>query len=266
MGRPPRLVGDGGAFALNPASAEEAWIELGSPRAGGVLIVGDHASNHVPPDIDLGIAPELLNTHIALDIGVAEVAAMLVAAYAVDVAVLGGVSRLVIDCNREAHAPAVIPISSDGHSIAGNAISHDAHQARIARFYQPYHRHITEVIAEARPAMIVSLHSFTSALSAHPNEARPWDIGILYNEDDRLARVAIPAFAAFGLNVGDQQPYSGKLLNHTMNRHAESAAIAYLGIEMRQDRVAEPSGQARFADMIGQTIGKCRHHLAQMGA
>ena len=47
---------------------------LGTPRFGGILIVGDHASNHVPQGIDLAIDPALLNQHIALDIGVMGVA------------------------------------------------------------------------------------------------------------------------------------------------------------------------------------------------
>src|SRR3546814_1582419 len=37
------------------AAMSEAWRDLGTPRADGVLLIGDHASAHVPPDIDLGI-------------------------------------------------------------------------------------------------------------------------------------------------------------------------------------------------------------------
>ena len=48
---------------------------LGEPRFGGILIVSDHASNRVPADIDLGIDPALLAEHVAIDLGVAEVAA-----------------------------------------------------------------------------------------------------------------------------------------------------------------------------------------------
>src|SRR3546814_1147115 len=73
---------------------------LGEARAGGILLIADHASNFVPEDMNLGIDPALLSNHIAIDIGVAEVAALLVADGAVDAAILGGVSRLVVDCNR----------------------------------------------------------------------------------------------------------------------------------------------------------------------
>ena len=242
----------------------EAWRQLGTPVEGGVLLIGDHASNVVPAHIDLRIDPALLQQHIAWDIGVAAVAELLVASGAVDAAILGGVSRLVVDCNRDEHAPGIVPIASDGHAIPGNALDAATHRARLDRFYFPYHTHIAATLAAARPAMILSLHSFTPSLASHPDEARPWQIGILYNADDRLARVAVPAFAALGLTVGDQLPYSGKLLNHSMNVHAEANGIPYLGIEMRQDGVRDAAGQVTIADSIAQTIAVCRHHLASL--
>ena len=73
---------------------------------------------------------------------------------------------------------------------------------------------------------------------------------MLYNEDDRAARVAIPMLEADGLCVGDQQPYSGKLLNATMNRHAEAHGRAYLGIEIRQDEIANADGQKLWAERL----------------
>jgi predicted N-formylglutamate amidohydrolase len=234
----------------------EAWRQLGTPRAGGVLLIGDHASAHVPEDIDLGIDPALLGNHIAIDIGVAEVAALLVEAGAVDAAILGGVSRLVVDCNRDEDAPGAIPIASDGHAIPGNALDHERREARMARFFRPYHDHIAGVIAAHRPAMILSLHSFTPLLASDPDQTRPWQVGVLYNADDRLAGPAIAALAAEGLIVGDQLPYSGKLLNATMNRHAEANAIPYVGIEMRQDLAGDAAGQALFAERLARMCRK----------
>lgn len=234
----------------------EAWRALGEPRAGGVLLIGDHASNHVPADIDLGIAPVLLRNHIAIDLGVAEVAALLVADGAVDAAILGGVSRLVVDCNRDEDAPGAIPIASDGHAIPGNALDHAGREARLARFFRPYHAHVAATIAACPPAMILSLHSFTPALASDPDQARPWQVGVLYNRDDRLVVPAIAALEAEGLCVGDQQPYSGKLLNATMNRHAEANHIPYIGIEMRQDMVSDTAGQALFARRLAHMVGK----------
>lgn len=224
-----------------------------------LLIVGDHASAHVPDDIDLGIDAALLKEHVAIDIGVAEVSARLAAQLGCT-AILGGVSRLVIDLNREEDAPGLLPVMSDGHAIPGNR---DADLAdRMRRFHHPYHHAVAALIDAMTTPFILSVHSFTPRLASDPGQARPWDIGILYNQDDRAARIAIPLLEAAGLKVGDQLPYSGQLLNATMNRHAEANGIPYLGVEMRQDLVTDAAGQKRFADIIGPIALECRSRLA----
>lgn len=226
----------------------DAFELIGQPRFGGVLVVADHASNRVPADIDLRIAPALLDQHIAVDIGVAGVTRRM-AMQAGTAAFLGNVSRLVCDYNREEHQPATVPIASDGHVIPGNDLDHAGREARLERFYRPYHARLASLLDEAPPALILSLHSFTPLL-ATSDAARPWQVGVLYNADDRAARLAIPLLEAEGLVVGDQQPYSGKLLNATMNRHAEAEGRPYLGVEIRQDEIADEAGQAHWAERL----------------
>ena len=227
----------------------EAFKLVGTAEADGVLIVSDHASNRVPDDVQLGVAPALLHQHVAIDIGVSGVA-HLMAGQPRYAAFLGNVSRLVCDFNREEHQPAAIPIASDGHAIPGNALDHDGHEARLARFFRPYHAALAQLLEQCPPALILSLHSFTPQLESHPDQQRPWQVGVLYNADDRAARIAIPLLKAEGLCVGDQQPYSGKLLNATMNRHAEAHGRPYLGIEIRQDQIGDAAGQAAWAERL----------------
>jgi predicted N-formylglutamate amidohydrolase len=240
---------------------DQAWNQIDSDWQSGLLLIGDHASAHVPPDIDLGIDPSLLTNHIAIDLGVAALAEALNTALKMP-AILGGISRLVVDLNREADAPHIIPIASDGHAIPGNAISHEAREARIRRFWHPYHDHIEQMIAAHQPKLLISLHSFTPQLATKPEEERPWEVGILYNQDDRAARIAIPQLEDAGVIVGDQLPYSGKILNATMNRHGEGTGTAYLGIEMRQDLIANAAGVAKWADILVPVIEECRYSLA----
>lgn len=230
--------------------SSQAYRILGKPRFGGILVVSDHASNCVPDDIDLGIAPELLGQHIAVDIGVAEVGALMAQRPGI-AAFQGGVSRLVCDFNRDEHLPTVVPIGSDGHAIPGNALDHAGHEARLARFFRPYHDALAGLLADLPQALILSLHSFTPQL-ASSEEARPWHVGVLYNEDDRAARMAIPLLEAEGLCVGDQLPYSGKLLNATMNRHAEADGRPYLGVEVRQDLISDARGQTEWAERLAR--------------
>ena len=236
----------------------ESWRILGTPRAGGVLIVSDHASNRVPDDIDLGIDDALLDQHVAVDIGVLAVAEILTEQFGY-AAFVGHISRLVVDLNRDPHAPAAIPVASDGHAVPGNFIDHAGHLARIDRFHTPYHAALAELLDRVPPALIVSLHSFTPSLASHPDEARPWQVGVLYNRDERAAGRAIPWLAGQGLVVGDQQPYSGRLLNYTMDRHAEARGISYLGLELRQDLVAGSAADRWWAGMIDRL---CRHLAA----
>jgi predicted N-formylglutamate amidohydrolase len=221
------------------------------------LLIADHASNHVPDDIDLGLEPELLNDHIAIDLGVAELGALLCERLNCP-GIFADVSRLVIDLNREVDAPGLIPISSDGHIISGNDGNH---VGRIARFWEPYHAKIAAQIAAQHPRLLISLHSFTPSLKLKPEEARPWEIGVLYNTDDRAARIAIPALAAAGVCVGDNLPYSGKVLNATMNRHGEVNGIPYLGLEVRQDLISDAAGVARWADVLVPVIEDCLRGL-----
>jgi predicted N-formylglutamate amidohydrolase len=226
-----------------------------------LLLIADHASNHIPEDIELGIAPELLDQHIAVDIGVMPLAEMLCGRLGC-AAVLGGVSRLVIDYNRELHAHGLIPETSDGAIIPGNTgLDQAKRDERIGKWWRPYHATITDRIAEMNPRMLVSLHSFTPRLSAKVEE-RPWQVGVLYNEDERAARIAIPLLEARGIVTGDNLPYSGKLLNATMNRHAEGNGIAYLGLEVRQDLISDPAGVAHWADILTPIIAETAESLA----
>lgn len=218
---------------------------------GDVLIVADHASAAVPGDIDLGLPAELFSQHIAVDIGVASLAATFCARHSWG-AVLGGVSRLVIDLNREPDHAGLVPIESDGRFIPGNKDVGVAE--RIARFWEPYHAAIAAATAAQRPRMLLSLHSFTPRLESRPDIVRPWEVGVLYNQDERAARIAIPLLEAAGVVTGDNLPYSGKVLNATMNRHAEANGLPYLGIEVRQDLIGDDAAVARWAGRLGPII------------
>ncbi len=120
---------------------------------------------------------------------------------------------------------------------------------RLNRFHRPYHTALEHWLAAAEPALILSLHSFTPRLETS-DAARPWQVGVLYNQDDPAARIAIPLLAAEGLMVGDNLPYSGRDLNYTMNRHAEDEGRAYLGIELRQDLAQTPADHTRWAAIL----------------
>ena len=226
--------------------------QIGNLTPGGIVCVADHASNHVPDDIDLDIAPELLDLHIAIDIGVEGVAEQMAQQHGIP-AHLATISRLVVDFHREEDHPHLVPTESDGHLIAGNV--GDNREARLERFHRPYHAAMAKWLDAAAPKLILSLHSFTPKLESR-DEDRPWEVALLYNQDDRAARHAIRYFEHLGLKVGDNQPYSGRQLNATMNRHAEAHGRYYCAIEVRQDLIDTPGNQARWAAVIADVAGR----------
>ncbi|QDH34745.1 N-formylglutamate amidohydrolase [Porphyrobacter sp. YT40] len=236
----------------------EAFRQLGTPTPGGIVCTADHASNHVPADIDLGIPDRLLQEHIALDIGTEAIAELLAREHGIP-AHIAAVSRLVCDFNREETAPGLVPETSDGHPIPGN-VGADR-EGRLDRFHRPYHTDLAEWLATSEPALILSLHSFTPHLASR-DEPRPWQVGVLYNADDRAARIAIPLLEAEGLNVGDNLPYSGRDLNYTMNRHAETHSRPYLGIELRQDLTRTRADHTRWAALLAKIAQRVASALA----
>jgi predicted N-formylglutamate amidohydrolase len=51
-----------------------------------------------------------------------------------------------------------------------------------------------------------------------------------------------------GLIVGDNEPYSGKeQIGYTLPHHGESRGIPHVEIEIRQDLIQLPSGQAEWS-------------------
>ncbi len=99
---------------------QPAFEVLRRDAKGPFVILCDHASNHIPAELNgLGLDPPDLARHIAWDIGAAGVARELSNLFD-STAILCGTSRLVIDCNRHPGAVDLIPEISDGTSIPGN--------------------------------------------------------------------------------------------------------------------------------------------------
>jgi predicted N-formylglutamate amidohydrolase len=220
------------------------------------LIVADHASNRIPPDIsDIGVSDADMQTHIAWDIGT-ELLAMRLQSLLKCPAVIAEYTRLLIDLNRDPKHPGLVPARSDGVTIPYNvAMSAAEKMQRMQEYFAPYHQQISQEIDRLEKPFLIALHSFTPVMDGF---ARPWEIGFLWNSDAALSLRAAemmaeqePAFA-----IGLNQPYSGKALNYTMDRHAERRGLPYLSIEIRQDLLATDSDIADWADRLVQLLGK----------
>ncbi|MFA6115131.1 MAG: N-formylglutamate amidohydrolase [Sphingomonas sp.] len=227
---------------------------------GAILLICDHASNLVPEGVDLGIDAALFDKHIAIDIGAAPLTEALAARLEAP-AILATVSRLVIDLHRQPDHASLIPATSDGHTIQGN-VGVDRVD-RVARFHAPYHRALATLIRAKRPTLLASIHSFTPELESGGAGARPWHAGILYNRDRRAADLAVAMLRAAGIETGDNEPYSGRVLNATLNRHGEANGIPSLAIEIRNDLIRDAAGVARWTDILGPILIKISNSLAR---
>ena len=211
---------------------------------GPLVFLCDHAASALPPG-GLGLDPALLSTHIAYDIGAASVTRALAAAYGAP-ALLGAWSRLLIDLNRGADDPTLVMKLSDGSIIPGNRAADAAEVARrIQAFHAPYHAAIAAELDRIGPdAVLFSMHSFTPAWKGRP---RPWDVGVLYDRDVRLAAPLMARLAEAGFTVGDNEPYTGALEGDTLWRHGTMRGLPHVLIEMRQDLVGTDAQAQGFA-------------------
>lgn len=222
-------------------------------------IVCDHASNAVPRSLNrLGLTDDVLNRHVAYDIGAAGVAARL--SEILDMpAIMGGYSRLVIDLNRPVDDFTCIREISDGAVVPGNRrLDTDARYLRVQALHETYHSELDRIIAAKRrladaPA-IISVHSCTDQMRGRK---RPWHVGVLYNVDDRLSASVIRLLRAQNpdLTIGENQPYSGlDAYGYSIETHALPAGLPNVLFEVRQDLIADASGQSRFAEMLGKAL------------
>lgn len=226
--------------------------------SGPYVIVCEHASNHVPAQFGtLGLTGSDLVRHIAWDPGALPVARLL--ADALDGTLVEScVSRLLIDCNRPLDAPDLVPETSERTTIPGNfGLSRKEREARIDLSHRPFHDALGAVVAErlavGRECRIVTIHSFTPVYKDVP---RPWQVGIIHDEDDRLALPMIDGLRKLeGVNVGVNQPYSpADRVYYTLERHARANGLPCAMVELRNDEIAEGAGQEWWARALESVL------------
>ncbi len=108
-----------------------------------LVLVCDHASNNVPPEIgSLGLSEEDMRRHIAWDVGARGVTLGLARRLGAE-AVLSTWSRLVIDPNRGEDDPTLVMKLYDGSLVPGNRqVGLAETQRRLEAYHRPYHRAI----------------------------------------------------------------------------------------------------------------------------
>lgn len=223
-----------------------------------VLILSDHSGCNIPAYLgNLGLPEDERRRHIGWDIGATDMTRRLASLLDAP-AVLNHVSRLVVDPNRDPYSPSSIPAVADGTFVPGNQdLSLLEQQRRLRLSFIPYHRAISKEIARMRQRVgipaIIAMHSFTPAMQ---RQWRPWEAGVLFGDDDRLA---LPVLERLRLDtslcVGANQPYSGRHPDsYSLQFHALRTGFPNVAFEVRQDQVSTQSDAKAWADRLAQAL------------
>ncbi len=242
----------------------DAFHILGEDRPSRWLVTCDHAANTVPDFVgggSLGLPAGDMARHIAYDVGAAGVTQAL--AEALDAtAILSNFSRLVIDPNRGEDDPTLLMKLYDGTIIPANRHADAAEfNRRLDRCYRPYHAAQERLAARRDDTVLLSIHSYTRQLRGKP--PRPWQVGVLYGADDRLAQHCLRLLRAEpDLCVGENEPYGGHLPGDSVERHAIRHGRANVLIELRNDLIETPAQQRHWAARLAPILTEA---LAQSG-
>ena len=104
--------------------------------------------------------------------------------------------------------------------------------------------------ARRRSRASISMHSFTPVWKGR---ARPWEVGVLWDRDGRLAQPLMAQLARAGFAVGDNEPYSGELENDCLYRHGTMNGLPHVLIEIRQDLIADDARRARSRHALNRS-------------
>ena len=234
----------------------EPYHIVGADRPARWLVTCDHAANTVPPFVNggtLGLADDDMARHIAWDPGAAGVALGLGEALGAPV-IMANFSRLVIDPNRGEDDPTVLMKLYDGTVIPGNRhADRDERERRMNALYRPYHSALARAAARQEDTIILSIHSFARQFKGRPR--RPWDVGLLYAADARLARPLLARLEAErDLCVGDNQPYSGHLPGDAIARHAIAYQRPNILVEICNDLITTEATQSGWARRLAPML------------
>ena len=159
--------------------------------------------------------------------------------------------------------PTLVMQLSDGSIIPGNR---NIGSEEVARRIRVNSTRPTMMSSRAswtvsdRNAVIISIHSFTPVWKGRK---RPWEVGVLWDNDRRLAGPLMARLSQHAFLWGDNEPYSGALENDCLNRHGTQRGLPHVLIEIRQDLIGSDGEAEAFAHRLGPVLDAA---LADMAA
>ena len=222
-----------------------------SKRQTAVIIVAPHATDKLPDELQAEYAG-LSDTHFAIDIGTADLAAALAKETGARL-VSGNVGRLGIDLNR-ALDDAFDADRPEGFGTVKSSRQHGA----LVGLYDAFHasvRSAVEMVArDGIKPVLIDLHSFSRTWR---DQVRVVDIGVCDHRLDARAKDLLQSLhAEFGSThtVMMDEPYPGTHPGAFIARHYYPITASALTIEICDDLIATAEGRAALLPGLSRAI------------
>lgn len=233
----------------------EAYTKISAKKNVPLFVFGDHASCHIPEKYNnLGLTGNDLNRHIAWDIGTDEVVRGLCDEFGC-AGQIAGVSRLMIDLNRDLTLKSLIPEVTDKTIVPGNTnLSDKEWQSRVDSYYTPYHEAMGRALDTMGFGMAISIHSFTPQLVGQ--KPRELEIGLLFKVDEVSAEMFTASLKKVrpDWRIAYNEPYSAFDLNHTVDDNVSSRGLPHLSIEVNQALIDSDAKSRKVAKILAEAL------------
>lgn len=241
-------------MAQTPPDDEQDVVRLiNASGSSSVVLVCEHASSFIPDHLEnLGLKPEDRQSHAAWDPGALAVAKRLSDRLNAKL-VASAISRLVYDCNRPPEAADAMPERSERIAVPGNVgLDAAARKERAATYYVPFRQAVVSAVNATASPILITVHSFTPTYDGQP---RSVEIGVLHDDDTRLADAMLDAAIASSLDARRNEPYGPQDgVTHTLKEHAVKAGHPNVMIEIRNDLITDEAQQHQIADCLGEWL------------
>jgi predicted N-formylglutamate amidohydrolase len=236
---------------------ERAFEIIGDPKAGGPFVFTcEHASNDLHGLTATPADRALVDDHWGWDIGAADLVRALCTRFG-SAGVMSRFSRLLCDPNRPTTATSYIVTVADGHALSFNSgIDDDEIRRRTRLLYQPFHDAVDRTVRARKEredeVRLVSIHSFTPEWDG---EARPMEIGVLFDDHEAEARDLASAIERAGFAVALNEPYSGRTgLIYSVQRHGRENSLHHVELEVRNDLLRTQADVDDVADKLAVAL------------
>ena len=242
-----------GKLDLKPDPQGDSAVAVVNPLGQSpLLLICDHANSWIPDEFgDLRVEPRMLNAHVAWDEG-AETVTRTWSRILGAKAVMGVVSRLLIDPNRQPERPDVIPAVSHGVNVPGNqCLTREERESRFERFYHPYHDMVDQLVTD-EVEVLMTVHTFSQDVDP---VARDFEIGLLYDRYGAKMVELAKQFESAGCRTRLNEPYSGMSeVESTARRHGRQHGRVYFELEINSRLVDEPGKAVEWAGRLAPVL------------